>query len=100
MRPRRLRALPRTHQCRAGRAAGRRVTSIGPLPANPKPSVSAHEVPAADVPRPVRLWRGRADWQAPLPGVRLLAAVMPTADLRVLHGTGYLLEFTYGVVSV
>ena len=52
-------------------------------------------VPVADVPRPVRLWHGRADWQAPLPGARLLAAVMPTADLRVLRGTGHLLSLTH-----
>jgi hypothetical protein len=51
--------------------------------------------PVADVPRPVRLWHGRADWQAPLPGALLLAAVMPTVDLRVLPGTGHLLGFTH-----
>lgn len=47
------------------------------------PAVGA---PVADVPRPVRLQHGRADWQAPLPGARLLAAVMPTADLRGAAG--------------
>ena len=52
-------------------------------------------VPVADVPRPVRLWHGRADRQAPRPGARLLAAVMPTADLRVLRGTGHLLGLTH-----
>jgi pimeloyl-ACP methyl ester carboxylesterase len=51
--------------------------------------------PVADVPRPVRLWHGRADWQAPLPGALLLAAVMPTVDQRVLPGTGHLLGFTH-----
>ena len=48
------------------------------------------------VPRPTQLWHGRADWQAPLPGVRLLAAEMPTAPLRVLPGAGRLLGFHHG----
>ncbi|MDP9430029.1 MAG: hypothetical protein M3Q47_14670 [Actinomycetota bacterium] len=48
------------------------------------------------MPRPVQLWHGRADWQAPLAGARLLAAVLPEASLRVLPGAGHFLGFTYG----
>ncbi|WP_157936795.1 alpha/beta fold hydrolase [Geodermatophilus chilensis] len=44
----------------------------------------------------MQLWHGRADWQAPLPGARLLAAEMPTAQLRVLPGAGHLLGFHHG----
>ncbi len=52
--------------------------------------------PVAEVPRPVQFWHGRADWQAPLPGARLLATTMPTARLRVLSGEGHLLGFDHG----
>ncbi|MFD2091717.1 alpha/beta fold hydrolase [Blastococcus deserti] len=52
--------------------------------------------PVSRVPRPVLLWHGRADWQAPLPGARLLAAAIPTARLSVVPGAGHFLGFTHG----
>ncbi len=51
--------------------------------------------PVSAVPSPVRLWHGSADWQAPLPAARLLAAVMPTARLHVVPGAGHLLGFEH-----
>ncbi len=48
------------------------------------------------MPRPVEFWHGRADWQAPLPGARLLAAAMPAARLRVLSGEGQFLGLDHG----
>lgn len=49
--------------------------------------------PVAEVRQPVRLWHGTADWQAPLAGAQLLAALMPTAELRVVRGAGHFLGF-------
>jgi pimeloyl-ACP methyl ester carboxylesterase len=51
--------------------------------------------PVSEVPRPVRLWQGSADWQAPLVGAQYLAAVMPTAELRVVPRGGHLHAFDH-----
>jgi pimeloyl-ACP methyl ester carboxylesterase len=51
--------------------------------------------PVAEVPRPVVLWHGTADWQAPLVGAQALAAAMPTAELRVVQGAGHFLGFDH-----
>ncbi|HEX2073652.1 MAG TPA: alpha/beta fold hydrolase [Geodermatophilus sp.] len=52
--------------------------------------------PLTEVPRPVKFWHGRVDWQAPLPGARLLATAIPMAGLRVLSGEGHFLGFDHG----
>ena len=51
--------------------------------------------PVSDVPRPVRIWHGRADWQAPLPGALLLAAMLPDARVRVVPRAGHLLAYSH-----
>jgi pimeloyl-ACP methyl ester carboxylesterase len=51
--------------------------------------------PVAEVPRPVVLWHGSADWQAPLTGARLLSAAVPSAELRVVRGAGHFLGFDH-----
>lgn len=48
------------------------------------------EVSLAAVERPVRLWHGDADGNAPLEGARLLAEDLPNGELTVLENAGHL----------
>ncbi len=48
------------------------------------------EVSLAAVERPVRLWHGDGDANAPLEGARRLANDLPNGDLTVLEGAGHL----------
>ncbi|WP_254761808.1 alpha/beta fold hydrolase [Natrinema marinum] len=48
------------------------------------------EFSLAAVDRPIRLWHGDSDGNAPLEGVRRLAEDLPNGELRVLEGAGHL----------